>query len=79
MQNQIRELCFTGRTFDATTAARIGLVSHVVDGSGAQVRNAALELGKHIAGLSPVAVAGTKAALLASRDQGVAAGLNQVR
>jgi enoyl-CoA hydratase/carnithine racemase len=75
---EVRELCFTGRTFDAAAAARLGLVSRVVDGSGPHVQAAAVALAVAIAALSPVAVAGTKAALLAARDHGVAAGLDQV-
>ena len=74
----ISELCFTGRDFDARTALRMGLVSREVQGSGPQVRDAAIELARAIAAMSPLAVAGTKANLIYARDHSVSDSLGYV-
>lgn len=56
----VRELCLTGRFFDASTAARVGLVSRVVSGGKEDVLREALDVAGEIARWSPVATVGTK-------------------
>lgn len=56
----VRELCLTGRFFDASTAARVGLVSRVVSGGKEDVLREALDVAREIARWSPVATVGTK-------------------
>jgi enoyl-CoA hydratase/carnithine racemase len=73
----VRELCLTGRNFDATEAAALGLVSRIVPPS-ADLVDEALTLARRIARLSPVVVQGTKRALLYARDHSVEDGLEQV-
>ncbi|CAM9305430.1 unnamed protein product, partial [Discosporangium mesarthrocarpum] len=80
-----RELAFTGRTFGADEAERMGLVSRVCQGgNGADpggksdrdmVVGVALDLAAEIALQSPVAVFGTKRNLTYSLDHGVSDGL----
>jgi enoyl-CoA hydratase/carnithine racemase len=67
-ESVVRELAFTGSDFDASAARDMGLVSRVVQGGKEGVFNEAVALARKIAALSPVAVAGTKANLLYSRD-----------
>lgn len=69
-----REWALTARTIPALEAERAGLV-RLVDGC---VREAALALAASLAAKPPRALAGTKAVLLAARDQSVAAGLEHV-
>ena len=64
----VRELTFTGRTFSAVEAEKLGLVSKVVDGSRNEVVEAALDLAKVIASKSPVAILSSKHLLSHSRD-----------
>ena len=64
----VRELTFTGRTFSAVEAEKLGLVSKVVDGSRDEVVKAALDLAKVIASKSPVAILSSKHLLTHSRD-----------
>jgi enoyl-CoA hydratase/carnithine racemase len=72
----VRELCLTGRDFAASTAAEIGLVSRVVQRN--RLLPIALNLCVDMARHSPVAVQGTKKALLYARDHTVADGLEQI-
>lgn len=69
-----RELAFTARNFDATEAREIGFVSRVFD-THKQAFDAAVQTAKHIASLSPVAIVGTKLALVHGRDHSVEEGL----
>lgn len=72
----VRELCFTGRNFTGLEAEHLGLVSRAVPTE--QLVDVALEVCRNIARHSPVAVQGTKTALLYARDHSVADGLAQV-
>lgn len=69
-----RDWALTARTVPAAEAERAGLV-RVVPGC---VRSAALACAAGLAAKPPRALAGTKAVLLAARDQTVAAGLEYV-
>lgn len=73
----VRELAYTGRSFDAQEAHRLQLVNHVFDDhtgllAGVQTLAAA------IAEKSPLAVRGIKEMLNYARDHSVADGLNHV-
>lgn len=59
-----KELIFTGQTIDASEAARIGLVNHVVPDDAVEAK--ALELATQIAKQGPLAVRMSKLALNAS-------------
>ena len=72
--SRVRELCYTGETFDDQEALRLGLVSRVCQ----DVFQESLVLGNRIALNSPVAVLGTKRSLVYSRDHSVREGLNHV-
>ncbi|KAI4113724.1 MAG: hypothetical protein LQ345_005355 [Seirophora villosa] len=71
-----KDVCLTGREFDAQEALRMGFVSRVVDEGG---KEGCLKEGLRWAGTvaekSPVAVQGTKELLNWSRDRGVEDGL----
>jgi Delta3,5-Delta2,4-dienoyl-CoA isomerase len=72
--SRVRELCYTGETFDDREALRLGLVSRLCH----DVLRDSLDLGKRIALNSPVAVLGTKRSLVYSRDHSVQEGLNHI-
>lgn len=57
-----RELLLTGKIFDAAEAHRLGLVTRIV--AADQLMNAARELGRTLAGLSPTSLAATKRLVL---------------
>ncbi len=63
----VREWCLSARRVDADEALRAGLVSRVLVDRDALMAEA-VQLAKLIASKSPVAVVGTKALLLHSRD-----------
>ncbi|KAF9348778.1 putative enoyl CoA hydratase [Mortierella sp. AD094] len=71
----VRELCFTGRNFDATEALEYGFISKLLP-DPAKVLAEALATATFIAEKSPVAVQGTKHLLNFSRDHTVQEGLN---
>jgi len=76
-EGRTRELAFTGKDIQADEAMRIGLVTHVFNdieslNAGAQ------KLASEIAENPPLVVAGVKKILNESRDQSVAAGLQNV-
>ena len=71
-QSRVRELCLTGREFDADEAAACGLVSR--RGSRDALQREAAALAATIAAKIPLAIAGTKANLLFASDHGVAGG-----
>jgi enoyl-CoA hydratase/carnithine racemase len=73
----VRELCLTGRDFGAAEAERMGLVGRVCPTREALMQEA-VALCRRIASHSPVAVQGTKRAILYARDRPVADGLRQV-
>ena len=92
-QSLVHELCYTGRSFTADTALQMGLVSRIVPSSSSSSSSSsrtnnsavssplyqeALRLCQSIASHSPLAVHGTKRALLYSRDHSVAQGLDQI-
>lgn len=69
-----RELALTGRDFTAEEALKMGLVTRVCDNR--ELLHAAADgIARQIAACPPLAVEGTKDAILFSRDHGVAAGL----
>lgn len=73
-QGHLRELAYTGRDFDASYAARIGLVNSVHEDQTA-VQSAALALAREIAANAPLAVQGTKEALDQPRRSKIDEGL----
>jgi delta(3,5)-delta(2,4)-dienoyl-CoA isomerase len=72
--SRVRELCYTGETFDHEEALAIGFVSRISQDPTAD----AIQLGSLIASNSPVAVVGTKRAFIYSRDRSVQEGLEHV-
>lgn len=71
-----RELCLTGRNLTAKEALEIGFVSRMCPKD--DLISQALELCAVIARHSPIAVHGTKKALLYARDHSVSDGLEQI-
>jgi enoyl-CoA hydratase len=74
----VAELAYTAKDIDATRAAQIGLVNHVVNGSANEALDLAYEIAKEIAANSPLAVQGTKEVLRANEMATVADGLKFV-
>lgn len=72
-----RELVYTAREFDGAQAEHMGLVSATFDTPAALAAGVA-QLAAELAAKPPLALRGTKRALLYTRDAGVAAGLRQV-
>jgi len=70
-----REICLTGRDFDADEALKYGLVSKVLPNHG-ELLAEGLKIAKTIATKSPVAASGTKTLLVHSRDRSVQEGLD---
>lgn len=73
----VRELCYTCRKLEAAEALSCGLVSKVFDNKESMVKGA-VELAALIASKSPVAIQGTKASLVYSRDHTVEEGLDHI-
>ncbi|XP_030036336.2 delta(3,5)-Delta(2,4)-dienoyl-CoA isomerase, mitochondrial isoform X2 [Manduca sexta] len=73
-----RELCFTGRKFDAKEAKEIGLVSKVFPDQKTALSHA-LEVAEGIAAKSPVAVQTTKLSLVYSQSRPSDDGLEHIR
>ncbi|KAH7570544.1 hypothetical protein JRO89_XS05G0130100 [Xanthoceras sorbifolium] len=71
------ELALTGRRFSGSEAKQLGLVSRVF-GSKEELDSFVRVVAEGIAAKSPLAVTGTKAVLLRSRDQTVEQGLDYV-
>ncbi|KAF9387612.1 putative enoyl CoA hydratase [Podila verticillata] len=71
----VRELCLTGRNFDAAEALEFGYISKVLP-DPAKVLSEALATATLIAEKSPVAAIGTKHLLNYSRDHSVQEGLD---
>lgn len=71
------ELALTGKDIDAGRAQEIGLVNHVLADPDA-LSDAAREMAREIAALSPLAVQGTKAVLAANEGRTVEQGLEYV-
>merc|ERR1712012_1026329 len=74
----VRELALTGRDFSSEEAKAMGLVSRVLPTQEAALQDA-LAMARVIAGMSPVAVVGTKKNLNIARDRTVADALDYVR
>lgn len=72
-----RELCYTARKLLADEAHKCGLVSKVFENKD-QMLQEALSVAETIAKKSPVAVQGTKASLVFSRDHSVQEGLDNI-
>jgi enoyl-CoA hydratase len=72
-----RELAYTGRTFDAAEAQRIGLVNRVFDSREALYAGVQ-DIAASIAAKSPLSIRGTKEMLNYARDHSVADGLNYI-
>jgi enoyl-CoA hydratase len=72
-----RELAYTGRRLPAERALRLGLVDEVF-ATHAELLAGVGEIAGEIAARSPLAVAGSKEALLYARDHTVADGLDRV-
>lgn len=75
--SRIKELCLTGKDFDAQEAERIGFVSRVARNENDLIQDATAVC-KQIAFHSPVAVVGTKLSLNYSRDHSVQEGLDHI-
>merc|ERR1719277_396192 len=73
----VRDLAFTGRDVKADEALRFGLVQEVLE-TPEELASRALEVAKHIAANSPLAVVATKASLNYSREHTTADGLEHV-
>jgi Delta3,5-Delta2,4-dienoyl-CoA isomerase len=73
----VSQACLTGRNFKATEALQMGFVSQIADTTDALLEQG-VQLCQAIAFHSPVAVLGTKKALLYSRDHTVADSLEQI-
>jgi enoyl-CoA hydratase/carnithine racemase len=76
-QGQVSEWCLTGRPVDSQEAQRSGLVGRVFSGREELIK-ASEELAQLIASKSPVAVCGTKMALVHARDHSVTEGLDYI-
>jgi enoyl-CoA hydratase len=72
-----REMAYTGLRLGADRALAVGLVNAVLPDSAA-LHARAVELAADIAAKSPLAIAGSKAALNHARDHGTAASLEQM-
>ncbi|KAK3578485.1 hypothetical protein CHS0354_007738 [Potamilus streckersoni] len=72
-----RELAYTARPFYADEAKQMGFVSRVFQDKDLLIEGA-LETASLIASKSPIAVTGTKASLVYSRDHTVEEGLNHI-
>ena len=71
----VRDWCYTGRTVAADEAASVGFFSQPLCADKDEGWRRLVQLGQLIASKSPVAVLGTKRALLYARDHTVADGL----
>jgi Delta3,5-Delta2,4-dienoyl-CoA isomerase len=74
----VSHMCLTGRNFKAAEALQMGFVSQIVHGNADALLKQGVQLCQSIALHSPVAVLGTKKALLYSRDHSVADSLDQI-
>lgn len=73
----LRELAYTGRTFGAEEARRIGLVNRTYS-DAASLLDGVMEIARDIAAKSPIAVSGTKEMLSYMRDHRIDDGLEYV-
>ncbi|XP_034476571.1 delta(3,5)-Delta(2,4)-dienoyl-CoA isomerase, peroxisomal [Drosophila innubila] len=77
-QSLARELCFTGRRFEATEAERCGLVSRLFADKDTLL-SGAIDLAADIAGRSPIAVQTTKESMVYSLEHTNQEGLDHIR
>ncbi|EDV99997.1 GH12615 [Drosophila grimshawi] len=77
-QSLARELCFTGRRFEAAEAERSGLVSRTFVDKDALLAGA-LALAEDIAGKSPIAIQTTKESMVYSLEHTNQEGLDHIR
>lgn len=73
----VRELAYTGRTFDAREAKDIGLVNRVFDSREALYAGVR-DIAATIAAKSPLSIRGTKEMITYARDHSVADSLNYI-
>jgi enoyl-CoA hydratase len=73
----VRELVYTGRRMPAARAAQVGLVNQVFPDQAAMLAGVT-EIAAEIAAQSPLAIWGSKEALLYARDHTVADSLGQI-
>tara|TARA_B100001964_G_scaffold204286_1_gene233916 strand:- start:713 stop:1528 length:816 start_codon:yes stop_codon:yes gene_type:complete len=76
-EGMARDLAFTGRTFGAEEALKMGLISRILPDQAA-LEAAALEAAKAIAAKSPLTVRGIKQVMNYSRNRTVEEGLDHV-
>ncbi|KAL9088545.1 MAG: hypothetical protein Q9159_003035 [Coniocarpon cinnabarinum] len=74
----VKEVCLTGREFNAAEAEKVGLVSSAVQGGRGEVVGRAMELAREMSAMSPVAVQGTKRVLDYGWDRSIDEGLEYV-
>jgi len=67
-ESLVREYAYTGQSFSAVEAEKMGLLSKIVPGGRDEVVKEALALAALIASKSPIAVTGTKHLIGHSRD-----------
>lgn len=77
-EQRARELAYTGRTFTGEEAKEYGLVLEAFD-TAEEMHAHVNEVAKSIAQKSPLTVRGIKSTALFTRDNSVAAGLDQVK
>ncbi|KAH8270729.1 hypothetical protein KR044_012692, partial [Drosophila immigrans] len=77
-QSLARELCFTGRRFEAAEAAHSGLVSRLFDDKETLLKGA-LQVAADIADKSPIAVQTTKESMVYSLEHTNQEGLDHIR
>lgn len=73
----LRELAYTGRTFDAAEALSMGLVNRVWPDT-ASLHDGVMAIAREIAAKSPIAISGTKEMLSYMRDHRIDDGLEYV-
>ena len=73
----LREIAYTARKVGSDEALSIGMVSKVLEDKDKMMEEA-VKVAELIASKSPVAVQGTKRALVYARDHPVQSGLDQV-
>jgi enoyl-CoA hydratase len=73
----MRELAYTGRSFDGKEAAAMGLVNRTHADHGALL-SSVMGIARDIASKSPLAIRGTKEMIRYSRDHSVEDGLNYI-
>lgn len=76
-EGMVREMAYTGRSVAGDEALRLSLVNQVFADQDAMMQQV-MALAQQIASKSPLAIRGTKTALLHARDNSVQAGLEHV-